>query len=69
MEFKKGDLVMAVKLPRRINAFENGDIIQITEKISDNHYNVKVVYKIDNKDYNGDTCWGLGAECKYFKKL
>lgn len=69
MEFKKGDLVMAVKLPRRINAFENGDIVQIIERISDNHYNVKVVHKTDNKDYNGDTYWGLEAECKYFKKL
>ena len=69
MEFNVGDLIIAKRLPKRIHAFENGDIVQITEKLSDNRYNVKVIHKSDNKSYNGVINWGVTKEIEYFDKL
>lgn len=71
MEFDIGDLIIAIRLPRRINCFENGDILQIVRKGSDSYYIVKIIYKsnYDEKEFIGVNTWNLLEECKYFDLL
>ena len=66
MEFEIGDLVIATRIDRERHCFVNGDILQITHKSHASNYNVKVIHKINDTDYNGDLEWTLYDECEDF---
>ena len=71
MEFDIGDIIIATRLPHRINCFENGDILQIVRKESNSYYIVKIIYKSNygEKEFIGINTWCLLEECKYFDIL